>query len=775
MSAARRWRALRRLGPAAVGAMFLACAAPALAQTESFLIEDIRVEGIQRISAGTVFNELPIEVGDTITGEDIARSIKALFNTGLFSDVRIERDGAALVVVVEERPAISAITFSGNRVLKTEDLREALAQVDFIEGRTYDPAVFDRTVQELRDTYFGRGRYSAEIEATATPLERNRIAIHFKIDEGTLARIRRINIVGNRDFEEEDLLELFNSSTRKMFSWLTGSDRYSKQTLTADLDNLRKHYLDLGYINFSVNSTQVSITPDMRRIHITINITEGKAFEVGDVDLAGNLVVAPEELIPLVDVREGDIFNRSALEETVEDLKTRLGDEGYAFANVNPTPNIDEEAGRVDIAFLIDPGQRVYVRRIEFRGNLQTREEVLRREMRQLEGSWVVNRDLSRSRQRLLQLGYFTDVTIERNPVPGVDDQVDIIVRVTERPSGTLLAGVGYSGDRGAVLNLSVTQENLFGTGNALSFSFDNSDSTESFGFSYENPYYTRDGISRQIFARYQETDGTEANIASYLTNEARVGAGFGIPISEYDRFTTVFAAELVEFTAGNNASDEVKAFRDKVGAENEDTYIQLLTTGRWSRDSRDRRILPSRGGRASASAEVAVPGSKFYYFRLRNEYQRFIPLSEKWTLMGEYELGYGDGYGRTDTLPLTNQYYAGGSRSVRGFKANTLGPRDSANKPLGGSLLTVGRAEVIFPLPFVDDSTQFRMTGFFDAGNAFTGLDDFDLGELRFSTGFSTIWIAGIGIITTSWGFPLNDEEEDQTQRFQFTLGTNF
>ena len=750
---------------------------PAAALAQSFVVEDIRVEGLRRVSTGTVFNELPITVGDTVDAEDTAAAIKRLFATGFFDDVRIERDGGTLVVVVEERPSIASIDFSGNDALETEDLLESLGDAGFAIGRTFDPAVLNRTVQELREAYFAQGRYSAEIEATVTPLERHRVGIHFDIDEGEVARIRRINIVGNRSFEEDDLLDLFESTTRTLFSWLTRSDRYSKQKLAGDLERLRTYYLDRGYINFSVDSTQVSVTPDKRSIYITINVSEGGTFKVGAVELAGDLIVSPEELLPLVETREGDVFNRSDVAKTASNVKTRLGDEGYAFANVNPVPEVREDEGQVDLAFFVDPGRRVYVRRIEFRGNHATRDEVLRREMRQLEGAWVVNRDLDRSRQRLLQLGHFGEVRIETQAVPGTSDQVDVIVHVTERKSGALLLSAGYAQDRGALLNVSITQENLFGTGNAASFTFNNSDSQKEYGVSYTNPYFRPEGISRRLFARHEETDGLDLRISDYSTGITGTGVDFGIPFTEYDRFHVGLSAELIDFAPGANPSQEVEEFAKESGGD----YLELLGTARWSRDSRDRRILPTEGSYATALAEVALPGSELGYYRTRLSYQRFFPITEEWILMTEAEAGYGDGYGSTDSLPLTSHFFAGGARSVRGFRANSLGPRDNPpagsgeRRPIGGDFLTLGRAELIVPLPFVDKSTQFRLTGFLDAGNVFESLDDFEGDEIRYSTGFSTIWFAGIGVITTSWGFPLNDEEGDDIQRFQFTIGTTF
>ena len=775
------------MGAGMIGRFAVVCllaVLPAVALGQSFVVEDIRVEGLRRVSTGTVFNELPIAVGDEATPGDTAEAIKRLFATGFFDDVRIERDGGAVVVIVQERPSIANIDFSGNDKLETEDLLESLRRVGLSVGRIFDPALLDRTEQEIREIYFAQGRYSAEIETTVTPLERHRVGIHFEIDEGEVARIRQINIVGNRSFDEDDLLDLFDSTTRTLFSWLTGSDRYSKQKVAGDLERLRSHYLDRGFVNFSIDSTQVAVTPDKRFIYITINVSEGKTFEVGTVELAGDLIVSPEELLDLVEVREGDVFSRSDVAATASSVKNRLGDEGYAFANVNPVPEIREEEGEVDIAFFVDPGQRVYVRRIEFRGNHETRDEVLRREMRQLEGAWVVNRDLNRSRQRLLQLGHFDEVRIETRPVPGTSDQVDVIVHVTERASGALLLSAGYAQDRGALVNVTVTQENLFGTGNAASVTFNNSTSQREYSVAYTNPYFRPEGISRRLFARHEETDASELDVSDYSTNVTGAGVNFGIPFTEYDRFHVGISAEVIDFTPGINASVEVRDFAEESGGSRDrgGDYVEVLGSARWSRDSRDRRILPTEGSYSSALAEVTIPGSELGYYRTRFSHQQFFPVTERWILMAEAEVGYGDGYGGTDSLPLTSHFYAGGPRSVRGFSSNTLGPRDTPPpssgaeaRPIGGDFLALARAELILPLPFVDESTQFRLTGFLDAGNVFESIDDFEADEIRYSTGFSTIWFAGIGIITTSWGFPLNAKSGDREQRFQFTIGTTF
>ncbi|MEM7252840.1 MAG: outer membrane protein assembly factor BamA [Pseudomonadota bacterium] len=738
------------------------------AQT-AFTAEDIRVEGLQRISAGTVFNYLPIRIGDTVTEVETAEAIRALFKTGFFQDVRIERDGETLVVLVTERPSIAEIEFSGNDNLETEQLVEALEGAGFSQGRVFNRSLFEETKQQLRETYFSQGRYGVDIEATVTPLERNRVAVRFDIDEGRVARIKQINIVGNEAFDEDDLLDEFELTTPGVFTWITQRDQYSRQRLAADLERLQSYYLDRGYVNFGVDSTQVSITPDRKDVYITINVTEGKQYVVRDIKLAGELVVEPDALFPLVDVHEGEVFSRQKVTSTSSQLTERFGDEGYAFANVNAVPEIDDENNEVDVTFFADPGKRVYVRRIIFKGNTKTQDEVLRREMRQFEGAWISTGALERSRIRLQRLGFFDEVNVETPAVPGSPDQVDVVITVVERPSGSLIAGLGFSQSQGVVLNASVTQENFLGSGKRLSATFNNSDVNRSFGLSYLDPYFTLDGVSLGYNLSFRQTDASNANIAAYSTETLRGAVTAGFPLNEFDRLRLTLAAQRTNFEADSDASDEVREFEEDSGGK----YNTFHLIARWARDSRNARLLPDRGSLTSVEAEVTIPGSDLTYYKTTLRHQQFLPLTKFLTFVVDGEAGIGDGYGDTERLPLTDNFFAGGIRSVRGFEANTLGPRDSENEPLGGNWKAVVRNELILPAPFVKDSRSFRLTGFVDVGNVFDS--EFEAGEFRYSAGLSAIWISPFGVFTFSLAEPLNEQNDDETQRFQFTFGTSF
>ncbi|MCH9672542.1 MAG: outer membrane protein assembly factor BamA [Gammaproteobacteria bacterium] len=740
----------------------------ARAQT-GFTAEDIRVEGLQRISAGTVFNYLPIRIGDTVSEVETAEAIRALFKTGFFQDVRIEREGDTLVVLVTERPSVADIEFTGNENLETEQLLEALKLSGFDEGRVFNRSLFEETKQELREAYLAQGRYGVEIEATVTPLERNRVAVRFDIDEGRVARIQQINIVGNTAFEDDDLLDVFELSTPGFFTWFNQRDQYSRQRLGADLERLKSLYLDNGYINFSVDSTQVSITPNREDVYITINVTEGDQYLVRDIKLAGDLIVEPEELFPLVGMHEGEVFSRQQVSETTSQISERLGNEGYAFANVNAVPDIDEDAKEVNVTFFADPGKRVYVRRVIFKGNAKTQDEVLRREMRQIEGSWISTGALQRSRVRLQKLGYFESVEIETPAVPGSPDQVDVLVTVVERPSGSLIAGVGFSQSQGVVINASVTQENVLGSGKRVSATFNNSDANRAFGLGFFDPYYTLDGVSLGFDINYRETNASDANIADYSTDTLRGAVTLGFPINEFDRIRLSFAAQNTNFRAESDASTEVTDFERISGG----TYNTYHLIGRWSRDSRNTRLLPDRGSLTSIQADLALPGSDLTFYTATFRHQQFLPLTKFLTFVLDAELGIGDGYGDTDDLPLTENFLAGGIRSIRGFDANTLGPRDSKGEPLGGNYKAVVRSELILPVPFIKDSRSFRLTGFVDAGNVFK--DEVEVGEFRYSAGLSAIWISPFGVFTFSLAEPLNEQSVDELQRFQFTFGTSF
>ncbi len=751
---------------------FLMIAAVRVAATvDAFVVEDIRLEGLQRITAGTVFNYLPINVGDTVDGTRTAGAVRALFRTGFFRDVRLERDGDTLVVVVVERPSIGSIEFVGNEELKTDDLLSALEQMGVAQGRVFNRSTFDQVKQELHRTYFAAGRYGVQVTGTVTPLERNRVAIKFEIAEGVVAKIRQINIVGNVAFDDEELRDDFELDTTGFFSFLSRSDRYSKPKLAADLETLRSLYLDNGFINFNIDSTQVSIAPDKKDVYITINVTEGGRYVVRDIYLQGALIVPEEELFELVTVVQDTEFSRKRVTETARRIGNRLGNEGYSFANVNAVPEIDDTEEKVDLTFFVDPGKRVYVRRINFKGNTKTRDEVLRREMRQMESGWISNQALERSRIRLNRLGFFESVDVSTRAVPGASDQVDVDFGVVERPSGNLLLGAGYSDSQGAVFDISVTEENFLGSGNRLRASFNTSKVSRDISVSWINPYWTVDGVSRGLEAYNRRTDASDANLADYDLEQIGTGVTFGIPISELTRVNVGFNAEQTDFIVGPFASREVRDFRK----ENGDEFITLLTTGAWAKDSRNSRFLPTRGSLSRLSGELAVPGSDLTYYKLFARHQRLFPLAEDFVFLLEGEVGYGDGFGGTGELPLTENYFAGGLRSVRGFRANTLGPRDSFDRPLGGNLKVVGTAEIILPLPFTRDSNTFRVTTFLDTGNVYGPKEDFDFDTLRYSTGIAAIWLSPVGPLTMSFAKPLKTRAGDLTDGFQLTFGTSF
>ncbi len=655
------------------------------AQAGEFVVQDIQVDGLQRLSAGTVFNYLPVQAGATISEKDYPEIIRALFKTGFFTDVNLERNGNVLVVTVTERPAISEVRIEGNQDISTEDLKKALTQVGLAEGRVFDRSLLDKVEQELLQQYYSRGRYAVQIKSQVQPLERNRVAITIEISEGAVASIRQINIVGNKAFTEKELVGLLQSSTSGWFSFFTKDDQYAKQKLAADIETLRSFYLDRGYLKFNVESTPVSITPDKKDVYITINVTEGEPYTVESVQLTGDFgVVAEAELRQLIDIEPGETFSRAKITEVTKNIGERLGQEGYAFANVNTVPQINDESRKVDLTFMIDPGRRVYVRRINFQGNTKTQDEVLRREMRQAEGAWYSTKDLDRSKTRLQRLDYLESVNVETPAVPGTNDQVDVNYTVVERPSGSLMFGVGYGQDSGVLLNASVTQNNFLGTGNQMSVVLNNSSAGENYNIFYNNPYYTVDGVSRGFRLFYQNIDSSELNTASYIRNAGGGQITFGFPLNEFDTLRLSPGYQHLWIDTTTSTPSEIVQDLD----ENGDTYDQITLDASWSRDTRNRTIFPTDGSLNQVAGQFALPGSTAEFYKLNYRGIAYYPLARwlTWTFGGE--VGYGDGYSDTSGLPFFENFYAGGLRSVRGYKSNTLGPRyASNNEPSGGRL----------------------------------------------------------------------------------------
>jgi outer membrane protein insertion porin family len=712
-----------------------------------------------------------LKVGDTIDTEDSVNAIRALFKTGFFNDVYLERDGNVLVVYVKERAAISSIEITGNQDLETEQLLEGLKDVGLAEGRVFDRSLLDKVEQELERQYFSRGKYAVRIDTTLTPLERNRVGILIDISEGQAARIKQINIVGNEQYRDKDLRDDFGLDTPSFFSFITKSDQYSKQKLAADMETLRSYYLDRGYLNFNITSTQVSITPDKKDIYITINISEGQQYKIREVTLSGELVVEPEELFPLVRINPGDIFSRKRVTEAVDRISEKLGDQGYAFANVNTVPELDDEKQEVSLAFFVDPGSRVYVRRINVEGNVTTRDEVLRREMRQMEAGWFSASKVERSRTRLQRLGYFEEVNVETPSVPGTTDQVDVNYSVTETSSGNITAGAGFSQSSGVLFNASISQDNFLGTGKRVSFAFNNSQINTIYSFSYLDPYFTLNGVSRGVGFFYRKTDADEANISNYSTDSYGANISFGVPINEYDTIRLNTQFEHLELKDNSSSPLEVTNFLDDHGSK----FNSLILTGGWSHDTRNKAIFADRGGLQRFSIEATVPQSELEYYKFDYDQKRFVRLTKYLTLLMHGELGYGDGYGDFNNLPFFENYFAGGVRSVRGYEDNTLGPRDSKGNPIGGAFKVVAGAEVLFPIPFFEDSNSFRTSAFFDAGQVYKDPDSFSTTDLRYSIGLAGMWLSPLGPLTVSLGYPLNDNSGDDVQPFQFTIGTLF
>ena len=739
---------------------------------ERFVIKDIQVEGLQRISAGTVFNFLPVKVGDSVDEKKVKNIIRALYKSKYFKDVSVENRDGVLVIKVVERPAISSIEFVGNKDIKTKDLLKSLRQIGFAEGRVFEQAMLDRVELELERQYFSRGKYGVQIDATVTPLSRNRVAIRITMSEGAIATISSINIVGNKHYDDETLMEDFESTTGGWLSAFTHDNQYSRQKLSADLETLRSFYLDRGFADFTIESTQVSISDDKKKMFITINISEGDRYRIKDVKLAGDLILPEQELFKQVVIRKNDVFSRKKITETTENLTNRIGDEGYAFANVNAVPHIDKKNKTVSLTFFIDPGRRAYVRRINISGNSKTRDEVLRREMRQMESAWISTSKVERSRTRIKRLGYFEDVNVETKPVAGTSDQVDLDFSVKEMASGSLSAGIGYSQTDGLIFNANVTQRNFLGSGKHISFGFNNSSVNTVYSFGYTDPFVTVDGISQGFNAFYRKTNATNANIASYTTDNWGGDVNFGIPISEENRIYLGLGYENTELHLP--VTNAIQRYTDFVNQEGSKFHTYTVTLG-WSSDSRDSAVLPTRGMYQNISAKVAVPIGSLQYYKLEYEAQWFHPLTDSLTLGLNGNLGYADSYGKTAQLPFFQNFYAGGIRSVRGYQANTLGKKENG-LPLGGNLLVTGGAQVIFPVPFMKKTLKsFRLSAFTDFGNVYDVNEKFDAGLLRYSAGVSAIWISPFGAMSFSFAKAFNKQPGDIPESFQFSLGTAF
>ena len=737
---------------------------------DPFVVRDIRIEGVQRTEPGTVFGYMPVKVGETLTEEKAASAVRALFATGFFKDVRLEVEGDVLVVFLEERPAIASLTITGTKEFDQETIKRALRDQGLAESRIFDRSVLERAEQELKRQYLGRGKYAARVTSTVTPLERNRVGISMAVEEGDSARIKSIRFVGNNAFTEAQLLDQLKLSMPTWITWYTKTDQYSREKLSGDLEAVRSFYLNRGYLEFAVESTQVSITPDKEDVHLTVGLNEGNVFKVADVKVSGQMLGREEELRELVTLKPGDVFSGQKLADSQKAIVDRLGTLGYAFANVNAVPQIDREKREVSFEMLVDPGRRVYVRRINVAGNSRTRDEVVRREMRQFEDAWYDSDKIRISRERIGRLGYFTDVKVDTAPVADAPDQVDLTVSVKEQPTGAITLGVGVSSAEKLILSGGINQQNFLGTGKALGLSVNTSRLNRSVSVSFTDPYYTADGVSRSFDFYTRKFNAAALNLGDYTWRTSGAAIRFGIPYTELDRVFVGIGYEMNDLALGGNPPtrflDYVNEFGEKSSA--------LLATAAWRRDSRDSAFAPTQGRFQTATLEATLPVLDLRYARASYNHQWYFPLTKDYTLALNGDIGHGWAFGGK-AYPVFKNYYAGGIGSVRGFSQSSLGPRDTVdNVPVGGQTRIVGSAEFLFPIPGTGNDRSFRSFVFMDAGSVWQE-SKVSLSDLRFSTGVGLNWASPIGPMKLSVGFPLRTKPEDRIQRFQFQIGTGF
>lgn len=759
-----------------------------------FQVADIRIEGLQRVSAGTVFAALPINVGDVVDEPAIREATRSLFRTGYFSDVVIAQDKGVLVIGLAERPAVTEINLEGNKAIETDQLLDALRDNGLAEGQIFRQVVLEGMTQELQRQYVSQGRYGALVKTEVEPLPRNRVAINIDIDEGDVAKIRHINIVGNKDFSEEQLLENFEQNTTGWLSWISSNDKYSREKLTGDLETLETWYLDRGYLKFAVESTQVSISPDKESVYITININEGDIYKISSVELSGELKIPENAVRALIMMREGMIFSQALMTSSSEYITRTLGNLGYTFAEVEGYPEVDEDEKTATVTFVVTPGMRAYVRRVEFRGNTKTSDEVLRREMRQMEGGSANNALIEHSKVRLERLGFFKEVNVENIPVAGTNDQIDVVYTVEEQPSGSVGASVGYAQGTGLILGANLSENNFLGTGKQVGVGINKSTYQSSLSFSYSEPYFTVDGVSVGYSIYGRETDYDRINVASFSTNTYGANVNWSYPVSEVERIGWGLGYENLDLKTGSFASKEISDFVN----ENGNNFDVVSFNVNWLRSTLNRGIFATRGSSQRLGLDIAVPGSGLEYYKATYNHQYLRGLTRSLTLKLRADLGYGESYGDTTRMPFFKNFYGGGFGSVRGFKRNTLGPQDTPchlldppcntryiddPDPIGGNVQVEFGAEVIFPLPFLKDQRSVQSSFFVDAGNIFntkcgeSQVNCFkpDLGELRYSVGVGATWLSGFGPITFSVAKPLNSNEFDETEVFQFSLGNQF
>jgi len=746
------------------------------AESEMFTIRDIRLEGLMRMSPASVYARLPLASGEQASPDRVSEAVRTLFRTGNFEDVAAERDGDVLVFRVVERPAITEIKIDGNKAIDTDTLMEALKKAGLTEGEVYRRATLDHIKGELERQYMGQGRYDATITVNAVAKPRNRVALEIKIAEGTPARIQSINFVGNTVFDDEELADVFQLKSSHFTSFYKGDDKYSRERLNGDLEALRSHYLDRGYMNAAIASTQVTLSPDKRKIHIDVNITEGEKYTFGEPRLMGELPVDEQELKKLLLIVPGQTFSQQRITASVKLLSNRLGNDGYLFAEINPVPEIDEKTREVKLGFFVNPGKPTYIRRISFQGNQKTDDVVLRREFRQFEGSLAATDKLDLSKLRLQRLGFFKDVSLETPRVPNTADQVDVNVRVEEQPSGTLSASLGYSQGSGVIFSFSVSQNNFLGTGNKVSVNLNRSDTSDAYNLSFVDPYFTQDGISRGYNLYYRKTKFDSLNVSNYVTDSKGGNISFSYPIDETRSISLAVGADQTDITAGSFASKLVQDFV----TENGNSISTYTATVAWNYNTLNRGVFATSGASQRLGLDLAIPGSDVDYLKLSYSGQLYIPLGTDFTVRFRTDLGYGY------QLPFYKNFFSGGYGSVRGYRDNRLGPRspspaytvDPDPEYVGGNIQVENGVELIVPTPFARDNRQLRTVFFVDSGMVYhTELPGYelDLSQIRYTAGVSLAWLTAIGPLTFSLSRPLNKQDGDETQAFQFTIGQSF
>ena len=753
---------------------------------EPFVIKDIKIEGLQRTEPGTVFNYLPVQVGDTMTEDKSSEAIKSLYRTGFFKDVRIEADQDILLITVQERPSIADIQFSGNKAFQSDKLKEGMKGIGLVEGQIYDKSKLEFAEQEIKKQYLAQGKYTATVKTSASPLERNRVAIRFDIEEGIVSRIKEINVVGNQLYNKSDITSEFELKTTNWLSWWYKDDQYSKQKLTSDLEKLKSFYMNRGYLEFSIDSTQVSITPDKEDVYITINISEGPKYKVSDVKLAGDLQQVPEsELQNLIKIKKDDIFNREKITESTKAMNGRLGNDGFAFSNVNAIPEINKEEHTASFTFFVDPGRKVYVRRIDIEGNERTRDDVIRREFRQVESGWYAADKIDRSKVRLNRTQFFSDVNIETPAVPGSTDQVDLKVKVKERNTGSIMFGAGLSSSEGLVGSFNVTQANFLGTGDRVSAQINTGSVNKTYSLSVTQPFYTPEGISRSYDIYRRDVNTSSLNVVTYNTSSYGAGIRFGVPLSEKNAISyglTIDNTEVSNLVVGTSPSryidycSKVKGETNATGC----TMNSLTASIGWSNDTRDDILFPKKGEFRRANAEISSPGLDMQMYKITLQETWYKDITKDLTFMLNGQFGYANSYGGKE-FPFFKNFYVGGVNTVRGYAQGAIGPYQTSgttsndNIFLGGNKQVIGNAELFMPVPFLKNNNQFRLSAFIDAGNVYSSDQSISLGDLRYSAGLGVLWVSPFGPLKLVYAKPFNEQTHDKTESIQFQMGQQF